>query len=333
MGHSDLAVVTGAFGYTGGYVARRLLDQGVRVRTLTRRTDRLEASRSAMEVAPLDFSDPGGLRRSMEGAGVLYNTYWIRYARGEMTFDRAVENTGTLFEAAIAAGVGRIVHFSVTNPSHDSELPHFRGKAQAEEMLENLGVPLRHHQIDPGVRHGRAADQQHGLGAAPLPGLPCPWKRRLTGAAGLCRRRCCSGGLGGFPEWKLRHRRGGATDFVLQGANSPASLRDGRPRTVRAHVPVSGPRPDPARRSDYAGRSSYPRRGGWPDGWPAAIEVAADRHDPGGRLAPRQRGQPGGNLRVRVTAELGPSRTLRRRLHDPRCSAALQESFWLPLQK
>ena len=36
MPHSDLAVVTGAFSYTDRYVTRRLLDQGVRVRTLTR---------------------------------------------------------------------------------------------------------------------------------------------------------------------------------------------------------------------------------------------------------------------------------------------------------
>ena len=34
--HPDRAVVTGAFGYTGRYVARRLLNDGVRVRTLTR---------------------------------------------------------------------------------------------------------------------------------------------------------------------------------------------------------------------------------------------------------------------------------------------------------
>ena len=32
--------------------------------------------------APLDFSDPDGLRRSMLGAGVLYNTYWIRFGGG-----------------------------------------------------------------------------------------------------------------------------------------------------------------------------------------------------------------------------------------------------------
>ena len=140
VGHPDLAVVTGAFGYTGGYVARRLVDAGILVRTLSRRPAGQSPLGALVETAPLDFSDPGGLRRSMEGAGVLYNTYWIRYARGQITFDRAVENSRTLFEAAVEAGVGRIVHLSVTNPSHDSELPYFRGKAQVEELLDGLGV-------------------------------------------------------------------------------------------------------------------------------------------------------------------------------------------------
>ncbi len=140
MGHPDLAVVTGAFGYTGGYVARRLVDEGVRVRTLSRRPAGRNPLGALVETVPLDFSDTDGLRRSMQGAGVLYNTYWIRYARGKMTFDHAVENSRTLFEAAVDAGVGRIVHFSVTNPSRDSELPYFRGKARVEELLKGLGV-------------------------------------------------------------------------------------------------------------------------------------------------------------------------------------------------
>ena len=77
----------------------------------------------------------------MQGAGVFYNTYWIRYAHGRITFDLAVENTRTLFEAAKRAGVGRIVHFSVTNVSSGSGLPYFRGKAQVEDMLVGLGIP------------------------------------------------------------------------------------------------------------------------------------------------------------------------------------------------
>ena len=141
MSHPDLAVVTGAFSYTGRYVTRRLLDQGVRVRTLTRSRDAEDPFGGQVEVAPLDFSDSDGLCHSMQGAGVFYNTYWIRYAHGRITFDLAVENTRTLFEAAKRAGVGRIVHFSVTNVSSGSVLPYFRGKAQVEDMLVGLGIP------------------------------------------------------------------------------------------------------------------------------------------------------------------------------------------------
>ncbi len=141
MTHPDLAVVTGAFSYTGNYIARRLLKQGVRVRTLTRRPDQAHPFGGAVEAAPLDFSDPQELRRSMEGAGVFYNTYWIRFAQGRTTFDHAVQNSKTLFEAAERADVEKIVHISVTNPSASSRLPYFRGKAQVEDALVGLGIP------------------------------------------------------------------------------------------------------------------------------------------------------------------------------------------------
>ena len=85
MPHPDLAVVTGAFSYTGRYVARRLLDQGVHVRTLTRSPDAENLFAGQVETAPLDFSDADGLRRSMQGAGVFYNTYWIPTGYGTRT--------------------------------------------------------------------------------------------------------------------------------------------------------------------------------------------------------------------------------------------------------
>ena len=142
--HPDQAVVTGAFGYTGRYVALRLLDHGVGVRTLTRNPespDREDPFAGLVKAQPLDFSDRDGLRRSMAGAGVLYNTYWIRFERGRTTFQRAVENSRVLFEAAAEAGVGRIVHFSVTNASSTSGLPYFRGKGRVEDILKGMGVP------------------------------------------------------------------------------------------------------------------------------------------------------------------------------------------------
>ncbi len=140
MPHPDHAVITRAFSYTGRYVARRLLDQGIAVRTLTRNLERENLFGGAVQAFPLDFSDPDGLRRSMEGAGVLYNTYWIRFGRERNTFEQAVENSRVLFDAGADAGVGRIVHFSVANASPDSRLPYFRGKGQVEEILKGMGV-------------------------------------------------------------------------------------------------------------------------------------------------------------------------------------------------
>ena len=94
-----------------------------------------------MPAAPLDFFDPPQLSRSMDGAGVLYKTYWVRFGRGRTTFDQAVENSKALFDAAAQAGVGRIVHFSVANASPDSRLPYFRGKGQIERILKDTRIP------------------------------------------------------------------------------------------------------------------------------------------------------------------------------------------------
>ena len=139
--HPELAAVTGAFSYTGRYVAKHLLDRGVGVRTLTRNPDREDPFGGRVAVVPLDFSDPEGLCRTMEGAGVFYNTYWIRFGRGRNTFEQAMENSGVLFDAARSAVVGGIVHFSVANASPESRLPYFRGKGQVEEILKGMGIP------------------------------------------------------------------------------------------------------------------------------------------------------------------------------------------------
>jgi NADH dehydrogenase len=132
---SALDVVTGAFSYTGRHIARRLLVDGRRVRTLTRRRN----PASALEQAPLQFADRRALVESLRGSDTLYNTYWIRFEHGDSTFAGAVDNTRRLFDAAAEAGVRRIVHISVTNASEDSPLPYFRGKAVLERELRESG--------------------------------------------------------------------------------------------------------------------------------------------------------------------------------------------------
>ncbi|HJW84546.1 MAG TPA: NAD(P)H-binding protein [Anaerolineae bacterium] len=133
-------VVTGALGYTGKYITRGLLAQGGRVRTLTGHLDRPNPFGDRVDVAPLSFDDPAALVESLRGAATLYNTYWVRFSHGALTFERAVENTRTLFRAAKQAGVRRVVHVSIANPSEDSLLPYYRGKALLERDLIESGL-------------------------------------------------------------------------------------------------------------------------------------------------------------------------------------------------
>ncbi|HUT93935.1 MAG TPA: NAD-dependent epimerase/dehydratase family protein [Thermoguttaceae bacterium] len=140
MSRSQVDAVTGAFGYSGKYIARRLLDRGHQVRTLTNSPHRRNSFEGAVEAHPFHFDDPARLRASLEGVSVLYNTYWVRFNHKKFTYAAAVRNTIGLFDAARAAGVRRIVHVSITNPSEDSPLEYFRGKARLERALGECGV-------------------------------------------------------------------------------------------------------------------------------------------------------------------------------------------------
>jgi uncharacterized protein YbjT (DUF2867 family) len=144
--------ITGAFGYSGKHIARLLVDRGERVRNLTGHPDRPNPFAGAVEVTSFRFEDPGALREALEDVRVLYNTYWVRFDHGTSTFARAVENSRALFRAAAHAGVERVVHVSITNPSLDSPLPYFRGKAAVEAALRDTG--LSHAILRPAVFFG-----------------------------------------------------------------------------------------------------------------------------------------------------------------------------------
>lgn len=148
-----LHAVTGAFGYSGRYIAERLLDAGRRVTTLTNSRPGRDPLGGRVRAVPLSFDDPGALTDALRGVEVLYNTYWVRFDHRRFSHAGAVENTMRLFEAARAAGVRRVVHVSITNPSLDSPLPYFRGKAELESALEATG--LSYAVLRPTVLFGR----------------------------------------------------------------------------------------------------------------------------------------------------------------------------------
>ena len=136
----EIHAVTGAFGYSGKYIAQRLLNEGHRVITLTNSLHRQNPFREKIKAFPFNFDNPGELTESLKGVSVLYNTYWVRFNSKQFTLAEALKNTLTMFRCAKEAGVERIVHLSILNPDVKPELEYFRCKAELEKRLKASGI-------------------------------------------------------------------------------------------------------------------------------------------------------------------------------------------------
>ncbi len=145
--------VTGAAGYTGKYIARRLLEGNAEIINLTGHPRRPSPFGERVRSVPYDFGNPVRMAGALSGVDTLFNTYWVRFPRGKTTFEQAVRNTLALFEAARIAGVRRVVQVSITNPAPESPLPYFSGKAQVEDALRSSG--LSYAILRPAVLFGR----------------------------------------------------------------------------------------------------------------------------------------------------------------------------------
>lgn len=140
MSESQIHAVTGAYGYSGKYIAWKLLEKGHTVITLTNSLHRANPFGQKIQAYPFNFTNPAELIESLKGVSVLYNTYWVRFNHKLFRHEDAVKNTLVLFAAAKAAGVNRIVHISITNPSESSHLEYFSGKARLEKALIDSGL-------------------------------------------------------------------------------------------------------------------------------------------------------------------------------------------------
>ncbi|THB64255.1 MAG: NAD-dependent epimerase/dehydratase family protein [Gammaproteobacteria bacterium] len=145
--------VTGAYGYSGKYLARRLLAKGHRVITLTNSINRKNEFGDKVKAFPFNFDNYDKLVESLKGVDVLYNNYWVRFNHSLFNHSDAVKDGITLLKAAKDAGVKRIVHVSITNPSLDSDLEYFKGKAEFEKTIFDLDIP--HSILRPTVLFGK----------------------------------------------------------------------------------------------------------------------------------------------------------------------------------
>ena len=159
--HHRVDCVTGAFGFTGRFIAHRLLERGIAVRTLTNHPGAKSPLAARIDIRTYDFDRPVVLAKDLEGVHTLYNTYWVRFERGATRYDTAVRNTRRLFEAAQAAGVERVVHVSIANADAESDLPYYRGKGLLERELAASG--LSHAIVRPTVLFGDDAILIHNI--------------------------------------------------------------------------------------------------------------------------------------------------------------------------
>ena len=139
--------ITGAWSYSGRYVARHLLDQGFEVLSLTNRpVSEPDPFRGVVKRVPFDFS-PGVMEKALEGVDVLASAYWSRHNRAPvghrgpwLSHAGAVERSRQLVEAAGRAGIRRLVWTSIANPGLDPDLSYYEGKAKVEDLVRSSGL-------------------------------------------------------------------------------------------------------------------------------------------------------------------------------------------------
>jgi nucleoside-diphosphate-sugar epimerase len=132
-------LVTGAFGYTGSRIAERLLASGRDVVTLTRRAPGTHPLEGRIGRLPYDFEEQN-LAVNLAGIDTVYVTYWMRFPRGDATWEQLVQNVSQLARASAAAGVRRLIYVSVSNAAHNSSTAYFRAKAAADDAVRTAGL-------------------------------------------------------------------------------------------------------------------------------------------------------------------------------------------------
>jgi len=142
-------VVAGGIGYTGTYIVRRLLaERDIKITVLTNHPNRKHEFGTRIRVEPYNFDNPAKLRETLRGAKCVINTYWskpikvtkVRLNYHASSFTDAVKNSKLLVDACVEAGVKRLVHISVSNPSRDYDYEYFGGKLEVEDYIRDSGL-------------------------------------------------------------------------------------------------------------------------------------------------------------------------------------------------
>jgi uncharacterized protein YbjT (DUF2867 family) len=138
--NDQVILLTGASGYVGGRLRRRLESRSYRVRCLARRPEVLiPRVDERTEVRRGDVLEPESLSESMEDVSTAY---YLVHSMGASSFEeRDREGARNFAAAAGAAGVRRIIYLGGLGSDGEALSPHLRSRNEVGEILRSSGVP------------------------------------------------------------------------------------------------------------------------------------------------------------------------------------------------
>jgi uncharacterized protein YbjT (DUF2867 family) len=176
----EMVLLTGATGYIGSRLLRRLEDDGRAVRCLGRHPERVAATKPTTEIVRGDCLDEASLEPALAGVSVAYYLVHSMGAGADFaTLDRrAAENIG---RAAARAGVRRIIYLGGLGDDAGALSAHLKSRAETGEVLRRSGVPVVEFRASIVIGAGSLSFEMIRALVERLPVMVCPrWVRTLT---------------------------------------------------------------------------------------------------------------------------------------------------------
>jgi uncharacterized protein YbjT (DUF2867 family) len=169
-------LVSGASGFIGSHVAARLVEEGYRVRAMTRRPRDYHGAGEPIEA---DVSDPGTLAAAFAGVDVAY---YLIHSLGSDDFEQRDADAARAFaEAAAAAHVERIIYLGGLGANDGTLSAHLRSRREVEKILKTGPVPVTVLRAAVVIGHGGISWEMTRQLADRLPAMVTPrWVRTRT---------------------------------------------------------------------------------------------------------------------------------------------------------
>lgn len=134
-------VVVGATGFVGRHVVARLQECGYTVRAVSRHGTRRKEWRDRVHALSADVETGAGLGAAMVGADAVVHLAAIPRETGGRRFeDVNVRGVARVLSAMHAAGVRRMVHFSVLGATDDRQYRYLSSKWRGEQLVRQSGL-------------------------------------------------------------------------------------------------------------------------------------------------------------------------------------------------